>query len=69
MPPFLPDQLSPEDRAIYRRRVSGLFVGYAVLLIIASVYVAYRAPGASTQARALEEPVSIIESNRAGGDG
>lgn len=69
MPLSLPEQLSPEDRAIYRRRVRGIFVGYAMLLIVAGVYVACRAPSISTQAQAPEEPASAIEADRARDDG
>jgi hypothetical protein len=69
MPLLLPEELSLEDRAIYRRRIRGLFVGYAVLLIIAGIYAACRAPNAPTQAQALEEPASATAVNRARHDG
>lgn len=67
MPLLLPEELNLEDRAIYRRRIRSLFVGYAALLIIAGIYVACRAPNAPTQAQVLEGPVSAIEANRANG--
>ena len=52
MPLPWPEELSRQDRVIYRRWVDGLFAIYCVLSIVAAAYVAHQTMRAPTSTQA-----------------